>query len=145
MYGVSEGEALCDWIYESCDEPRSFGAKIQNLVWQIPPDVPWGGDVKMRWLTNFYDFRFKWTATAGIGIHPTKAWLSQLVNFKNAIWSWGHFRRTICNKIEGYAIKLEKVTCDKSCIYCYDQETEYPVEACWLFQNQEGQTEKIHP
>ena len=39
----------------------------------------------MRWLTNFYDFRFKWTATAGIGIHPTKAWLSQLVNFKNAI------------------------------------------------------------
>ena len=36
----------------------------------------------MRWLTNFYDFRFKWTPTAGIGIHPTKAWLSQLVNFK---------------------------------------------------------------
>ena len=27
-----------------------------------------------------------------------KAWLSQLVNFKNAIW---HFRRTICNKILG--------------------------------------------
>ena len=25
----------------------------------------------MRWLTNFYDFRFKWTATTGIGIHPT--------------------------------------------------------------------------
>ena len=37
----------------------------------------------MRWLTKFYDFRFKWTATAAIGIHPTKAWLSQLVNFKN--------------------------------------------------------------
>ena len=34
--------------------------------------------------------------TKAIGIHPTKAWLSQLVNFKNAIW---HFRRTICNKI----------------------------------------------
>ena len=50
----------------------------------------------MRWLINFYDFRVKWTATAAIGIHPTKAWLSQLVNFKNAIW---HFRRTICNKI----------------------------------------------
>ena len=32
-------------------------------------------------------------------IHPTKAWLSQLVNFKNAIWTWGHFRRMICNKI----------------------------------------------
>ena len=23
----------------------------------------------MRWLTNFYDFRFKWTTTAAIGIH----------------------------------------------------------------------------
>ena len=28
--------------------------------------------------SNFYDFRFKWTATAGIGKHPTKAWLSKL-------------------------------------------------------------------
>ena len=53
----------------------------------------------MRWQIHFYDFRFKWTATAAIGIHPTKAWLSQLVNFKNAIWTWGHFRRTIYNKI----------------------------------------------
>ena len=53
----------------------------------------------MRRLTNFYDFSFKWAATAAIGIHPTKAWLSQLVDFKNAIWTWGHFRRTICNKI----------------------------------------------
>ena len=50
----------------------------------------------MRWLTNLNDFRFKWTATATIGIHPTKAWLSHLVNFKNPIW---HIRRTICNKI----------------------------------------------
>ena len=41
----------------------------------------------------------KWTATAGIGIHPTKSWLSQLVNFKNAIWMGGRFRRTISNKI----------------------------------------------
>ena len=32
-------------------------------------------------------------------IHPTKAWLSQLVNFKNAIWTSGHFRRMTCNKI----------------------------------------------
>ena len=49
----------------------------------------------MRWLTDFYDFRFKWTATAGIGIHPTKAWLSQLVNFKNAILKSGqwHFHQ----------------------------------------------------
>ena len=53
----------------------------------------------MRWLTNFYDFSFKWTATATIGIHLTKAWLSQLVNFKTAVWTWGHFRRAICNKI----------------------------------------------
>ena len=53
----------------------------------------------MRWLTNFYDFRFKLTATARIGIHPTKAWLSQLVNFKNAIWTWGCFK-------ERYAIKF---------------------------------------
>ena len=29
---------------------------------------------------------FEGTATAAIGIHPTKAWLAQLVNFKNAIW-----------------------------------------------------------
>ena len=53
----------------------------------------------MRWLTNFYDFSIKWTAIAAIGIHPTKTWLSQLVNFKNAIWTWGHFRRSICDKI----------------------------------------------
>ena len=134
----------------------------------------------MRWLTNAYDFSFKWTATAGIGNTPLKPdchswWISkmqsgredtleeryaikfcfklgknatemyimlqttfrpscmnrasvfewhkrfkegresvrddercgrskevntpQLVNFKNAIWTWGHFRRTICNKI----------------------------------------------
>ena len=26
-----------------------------------------------------------------------------------------------------------------------DQETEFPVEACWFSQNQEGQTEQIHP
>ena len=50
----------------------------------------------MRWLTNFHRFSFKWTATSAIGIHPTKSWLSQLVNFKNAIWTWG---KTICNKI----------------------------------------------
>ena len=28
---------------------------------------------------QYFDFRFKWTAIAAIGIHPTKAWLSQLV------------------------------------------------------------------
>ena len=53
----------------------------------------------MRWLTNFYDSRFKQIVTVAIGIHPTKAWLSHLVNFKNAIWTWGDFR-------ERYAIKF---------------------------------------
>ena len=33
----------------------------------------------MRRQTKFYDFRFKSTAIAAIGIHPTKAWLLQLV------------------------------------------------------------------
>ena len=61
----------------------------------------------MRWLTSFYDFSFKWATTAAIGIHPTKAWLSQLVNFKSAIWTWGHFRRTICNKI--FVLNLQKM------------------------------------
>ena len=60
----------------------------------------------MRWLTNFYDFRFKSTATAAIRIHPTKASLSQLVNLKNACWTWGHLGRTICNKI---VLNLEKI------------------------------------
>ena len=37
----------------------------------------------MRWLNNFYDFRFKWIATAAIGIHPTKPdchcwWISKM-------------------------------------------------------------------
>ena len=30
----------------------------------------------MRWLTNFYDFKLKWTATAGIRIHLTTDWHS---------------------------------------------------------------------
>ena len=34
--------------------------------------------------------------------------------------------------------------CDESWIYCYDQETEFLVEACWLSQTQESQTEQIH-
>ena len=93
----------------------------------------------MRWLTNFYDFRFKWTATEAIGINPTKAWLSQLVKFKNAIWTLE----------ERYAIKvcfkLGKMPCDVTWI-CYNPETkrQFPVEACWLSQTQEGQTEQIH-
>ena len=61
----------------------------------------------MRWLTDFYDFRYKWIATAATGIHHTKAWLSQLAIFKNEIWTWRHFRRTICNK---FCFKLGKMS-----------------------------------
>ena len=59
-----------------------FSILLQYILWENRPIL--------------YDFSFKWTATAVIGIHPTEAWLSQLVNFKNAIWTWG---TTICNKI----------------------------------------------
>ena len=72
--------------------PDSFCRRLLRIQYLIAIHL-------MRRLTNFYDFTFKWTATAAIGIHPTKAWLSQLVNFKNAISTSGHFRRTICNKI----------------------------------------------
>ncbi len=81
----------------------------------------------IRRLTNFYDFRFKWTATAGIGIHPSKAWLSQLVNFKNATWTLE----------ERYAIKF----CFKLWKKCHTMKAgttamtqrarEFPVKACW--------------
>ena len=30
-------------------------------------------------------------------------------------------------------------------LWLRDQETEFPMEACWLYQTQEGQTEQIHP
>ena len=37
--------------------------------------------------------------------------------------------------------------CDESWIYWYDPETkrQFPVDACWFSQTQEGQTEQIHP
>ena len=54
---------------------------------------------------QFSRFQVKWTATAAIGIRPTKVWLSQLVNFKNTIWTWGHFRRRIQNSV----LNLEKM------------------------------------
>ena len=96
----------------------------------------------IRWLTNFYDFRFKWTATAGIGIHPTKAWLSQLVNFKNAIWILEErYAIKFCFKLGKNTLqwKLDLL------LWPRDQETEFPVEACWLSQTQKGETEQIHP
>ena len=87
-------------------------------------------------------FRFKWAATAGIGIHITKAWLSQLVSFKNPIWTWE----------ERYAIKFS-FKLGKNAIrwkldlllWPRDQETEFPEEACWPSQIQEGQAKQIHP
>ena len=96
----------------------------------------------MRWLTNFYDFRFKRTATTAIGIHPTKSWLSQLVNFKNAIWTLEErYAIKFCFKLGKNAMqwKLDLL------LWPRDQETEFPVEAFWLSQTQEGQTEQIHP
>ena len=64
--------------------PDFFRMGIWNCRWLL--EIHYGIAIHlMRWLTNFYDFRFKWTATAAIGIHPTKAWLSQLVNFKNTL------------------------------------------------------------
>ena len=50
----------------------------------------------MRWLTNFYDFSFKWTATAWIGIHPTKVWCH----------SWWISKMQSDTLEEWYAIKL---------------------------------------
>ena len=96
----------------------------------------------MRWLTNFYDFSFKSTGTAAIGIHPNKAWLTQRVDFKNAIWSLEErYAIKFCFKLGKNAMrwKLDLL------LWPRDQETEFPVEACWLSQAQEGQTEKIHP
>ena len=96
----------------------------------------------MRWLTNFYDFSFKSTTTAAFGIHPTKAWLSQLVNFKNTIWTleeW--YAIKFCFKLGKNTMrwKLDLL------LWPRDKETEFPVEECWLSQTQEGQTEQIHP
>ena len=96
----------------------------------------------VRWLTNFYDFMFKWTATAAIGIHPTKAWLSQLVNFKNTIWTLEErYAIKFCFQLGKNAMrwKLDLL------LWPRDQETEFPVEACWLSQTQEGQIEQILP
>ena len=51
--------------------------------------------------TNSYEIRFNWTVTAGIGIYSTKAWLSPLVNFKNAIWTLeGLYAIKFCFKFE---------------------------------------------
>ena len=96
----------------------------------------------MRWLTHFYVFLFKWTATAGIWIHPTKSWLSQLVNFKNAIWTLEErYAIKFCFKLGKNAMRWKL----NLLLWPRNQETEFPEEACRLSQTQEGQTEQIHP
>ena len=101
------GRPARTYIQQLCEDT---GCNPEDLLKSMNDRVKWremvsdicaGGTTiyLMRWLTNFYDFSFKRTTTAAIGIHPTKAWLSPLVNFKNAIFTWGYFRRTICNKI----------------------------------------------
>ena len=71
-----------------------------------------------------------------------KAWLTQLVNFKNAIWILEEWYA-----IEFY-VKLEK-KCHAmkagSTAMTQSRETEFLVEVCWLSQTQEGLTEQIHP
>ena len=95
----------------------------------------------IRWLTNLYDFWFKWTATAAIGIHPTKFWLSQLVNFKNAIWTLEErYAIKFCFKLGKNAMRWKM----DLLLWPRDQETEFPVEARWLSQTQEGQKEQIY-
>ena len=69
------------WALKIIVESRTFRMLLLYILWDD---------------RNFYDFRFKGTATAAIGIHPTKAWLPQLVNFKIKSDTWE----------ERYAIKL---------------------------------------
>ena len=77
----------------------------------------------MGWLNNFYDFRFKWTATSEIGIHPTKVWLSELVNFKNAIWTLEQrYAIKICFKLGKNAMRWKLGLL----LWPRDQETEVP-------------------
>ena len=56
------------------------------------------------------------------------------MNFKNAIWTLE----------ERYAIKFCFKLGQNATRWLRDQETEFPVEACWLSQTQEGKTEQIH-
>ena len=59
----------------------------------------------------------------------------------------GHDSREMVELINSDRAVLDAlVTCDESWIYCYDPENkrEFPVEACWLSQTQEDQTEQIH-
>ena len=106
---------ICQWILWHINHCRLFNAKFSLyiyiryevhtisfktfFVWAFKIVVDSWKFIMLLLYIIWDDFRFKSTAIAGIVIHPTKTWLSQLMNFKNAIWTWGHFSRTICNKI----------------------------------------------
>ena len=93
------------------------------------------------WPIFFYFWLIK-TATAGIGIHPNKAWLLQPLNFKKAIWILEErYAIKFCFKLGKNAIRWNL----DLLLWARDQETEFLEEACWLSQSQEGQTEQIHP
>ena len=74
------------WVFKILVDFWKFTIILLYILWNDWP----------IFMISDYDFRFKWTAAAAIGIHPPKTWLSQQVNFKNPIW---HFIRTIGNKI----------------------------------------------
>ena len=70
----------------------------------------------MRWLTNFYDFRFKWTATAAIGIQRSKP----------DCYSWGISKMESDILEKWYAIK-----------FCF-QLRENVTEMYWILQTAFG-------
>ena len=88
----------------------------------------------IRLLTMFfYESRYKWTATAGIGIHPTKPWLSQLMRFKKAISTLEErYVIKFCFKLGKNAMRW------KLDLLLWRRDKEFPVEACLLSQTQEG-------
>ena len=91
----------------------------------------------IRWLTIFYDFSFKWTATAEL----------EYTQLNPDFHSWWISKMQPDTLEERYAIKF----CYKFgknamrwkldlLLWSRDQETELPVESCWLSQTQESQT-----
>ena len=53
------------YIWDEYDKFPDFFAQAFKIQYVIAIHL-------MRWLANFYDFRFKWTATAATGIHLLK-------------------------------------------------------------------------
>ena len=72
------------------------------FVWEFKIDVDsWKFTILLQYMLcndwpNFIISDSKEQLQNELEYTPSKAWLSQLVNFKNAIW---HFKRTICNDI----------------------------------------------